>query len=183
MKHKAIFLDRDGVLVEEYGHLHKIEKCVFVQGMFDALKKAQDTFRLIIVTNQGGIAKGMYSLADYYEVTTYILRECEKRGVEITDVFQCPCHPEGDVKRYKLVSPSRKPGTGMLRHAAEHYDIDLKGSWMIGDKMSDIQAGHDAGCKTILVRTGQKDKKDAKTTAMPDHTVEDIKEAIKVIIP
>ncbi len=167
MKQPAIFLDRDGVLVEEAGHLHKIEKCKFVPGMFEALKKVQSEYRLIIVTNQGGIAKGMYSLADYYEITTYILRECEKHGVEITDVLQCPCHPEGEIPRYTLISASRKPGTGMLRHAAEHYNIDLKRSWMVGDKMSDIQAGHDAGCKTILVRTGQKDKADAKTTATP----------------
>ncbi|MEK6871701.1 MAG: D-glycero-beta-D-manno-heptose 1,7-bisphosphate 7-phosphatase [Nanoarchaeota archaeon] len=142
---KAIFLDRDGVINEDEGYVGTIEKFKFRNGVFTALKKLQTAgFLLVIVTNQSGIARGYYTEKDYYTVTDFMLEIFEKNNITIAGVYFCPHAPEENCL-------CRKPKPGMILEARQTLNIDLKKSWMIGDKMSDIEAGKDAGVQTILI--------------------------------
>ncbi len=155
MSNKAIFFDRDGVINKETGnYVYKVADFEFHEDVFQALKQVPADFKKIIVTNQAGIAKGIYTEQDYRKVTQYMLSELKKQEININSVCFCPHHPQGIVEQYKIDCDCRKPKPGMLLQAAKEFDIDLKNSWIIGDKTSDIEAGKNAGTKTILVQTG-----------------------------
>ena len=148
---KTIFLDRDGVINKEVNYLHKITDFKFIKGIFEACQNfQQNNYQIIIVTNQSGIARGFYSEDDYLKVTDWMLRQFIKKDIYILDVFHCPHSPNHNCK-------CRKPNPGMIIDAFEKHNIDLKQSWMIGDKEADIMAANAAGIsKTILVRSGHK---------------------------
>lgn len=150
---KAVFLDRDGVLCHEVGHLHRIEDLKVIDGAGEALKTLKDLgYLLVVVTNQGGIAKGLYTEKEFWAV----LRELERRlGVTFDGVYFCPHHPDGVVEELRKDCPMRKPSPGMIQKASEELNIDLKRSWMIGDHIKDIEAARRAGVwRSILVLTG-----------------------------
>ena len=136
---KAIFLDRDGVINVDKRFVFSKEDFEWVDGVKEALKKLQESgYELIIVTNQSGIGLMYYSVKDFMELTRWMLDELEKEGVEILDVYYCPHAPDANCD-------CRKPAPGMILDAAETHTIDLKRSWMIGDKTTDILAGKLAG--------------------------------------
>jgi D-glycero-D-manno-heptose 1,7-bisphosphate phosphatase len=145
---KAAFLDRDGVINEDFGYVGKIENFKFKEGIFELLKLLQELgYALFIVTNQSGIARSYYSEEDFYKLTEWMKNELKKRGIEIKDVEFCPHHPD-----FTGECECRKPKPGMILNLAEKYKIDLKNSIMIGDKKSDMEAAKRAGiCKTYLV--------------------------------
>lgn len=135
---KAIFLDRDGVLIEDVSYPHKIEDLKIEKDIVPYLKWAKDNnFLLIIVTNQAGIAKGKFTLEDYKNFHNFLITELQQLGVEIDDTFFCPYHKDGVVEPYNIDSNDRKPNPGMINKAAEKYNIDISKSFMIGDKYSD----------------------------------------------
>ena len=146
---KAIFLDRDGVINVDHGYVGKVEEFHFIEGIFEALRKLQQKgYKLFIVTNQSGIGRGYYSEADFLKLTEWMLKELQKEGVEIEEVAYCPHHPDDGCG-------CRKPEPGMIDYLAKKYGIDLKSSWMIGDKPSDLEAGRRAGVGgTILLDEG-----------------------------
>ena len=146
---KTIFLDRDGVINKEINYLHKISDFEFIDGIFDALKYFQKLdYQIIIITNQSGISRGYYNENDYQVLTKWMLERLHEKGNSILDVFHCPHEPKSNCE-------CRKPKPGMIEQAKEKYNIDIKNSWMIGDKEIDIQAANAAGIKnTILVRSG-----------------------------
>jgi len=145
---KAAFLDRDGVINEDFGYVGKIEDFKFKEGIFDLLKLLENLgFTLFIVTNQSGIARGYYSEEDFYKLTEWMKNELKKEGIKIKDVRFCPHHPDitGECE-------CRKPKPGMILDLAKVYDIDLKNSIMVGDSNRDIEAAKRAGiCRTYLV--------------------------------
>ncbi|BCD62727.1 D-glycero-D-manno-heptose 1,7-bisphosphate phosphatase [Nitratiruptor sp. YY08-26] len=143
---RALFLDRDGVINEDTGYVGKIENFHFIDGVFEALKKAQKRgFLLIVITNQSGIGRGYYTLQDFQELSNYMVEELRKRGIEITDIFFCPHAPEENCS-------CRKPKPAMILEAAKKHNIDLQRSFMVGDKQSDIEAARNAGVgKAILL--------------------------------
>ena len=149
----AVFLDRDGTINEESGYLHKKEECRFIPGAKEAVARlCAAGFTVVVVTNQSGIARGYYSEADLNELHRYMEEEFAAAGGKIAAWYHCPHHPDypaadGDCS-------CRKPLPGMLVSAAAELGIDLASSWMIGDKLADVEAGVAAGCHTILVRTG-----------------------------
>jgi len=149
MQHKAIFLDRDGVINKEKNYLYKKEDFEFIDGVFDACRYfKKNNYQLIVVTNQSGIARGYYREEDFHRLTKWMLKQFKCQDIEILDVFFCPHGPESTCN-------CRKPKPGMLLRAKEKYKIDMKNSWMIGDKEADIGAANAAGIEnTILVRTG-----------------------------
>jgi D-glycero-D-manno-heptose 1,7-bisphosphate phosphatase len=149
MQPKAIFLDRDGVINKEKNYLYKKEDFEFIDGVFDACKYFQKLgYQLIIITNQSGIARGYYQEEDFQKLTQWMLRKFTNQGLRILDVFFCPHGPESTCN-------CRKPKPGMLLEARGKYNIDMKNSWMIGDKEADVQAANAAGVEnTILVKTG-----------------------------
>ena len=160
---KVIFLDRDGVINVDKGYVHKIEDFEFTKGAIKALKYFQSLgYILIIVTNQSGIARGYYTLKDFKKLTTWMKNRLKADGIEIKEVYFCPHSPDEKCL-------CRKPGPGMILKAAKDYDIDLKKSWMIGDKKSDIEAAKRAGIiNTILISgegVNEKNKEGAKYKA------------------
>jgi len=153
---KAIFLDRDGTINVDKGHTYHIHDLEFIGGAIGGLKKMQGfDYKLIIITNQAGIAKGIHSEQDYFSFRNEMHKRLKERGITITAEYFCPHHIEGTIPEYKTDCDCRKPKTGMLEQAAKEFELDLKLCWMIGDTPSDIQAGKNVGCKTIQVMTGK----------------------------
>lgn len=153
IKNKALFLDRDGVINVDHGHVFEKEKFDFVEGIFDLCKEAQERgYLVIVVTNQAGIAKGFYTEEQFLDLTKWMENEFEKRGIKITKTFYSPYHIDGKVEKYRQDSFDRKPNPGMLLKAIEEFNIDPKKSIMIGDKESDMQAADGAriGAKFLL---------------------------------
>ena len=143
---KALFLDRDGVINIDHGHVFEKEKFDFVDGIFDLCKEAQALgYLIIVVTNQAGIAKGFYSESQFLDLTKWVEEEFLKRDIKITKTFYCPYHVEAKIEKYKKDSFDRKPNPGMLLSAIEEFEIDPSQSIMIGDKETDIEAGKRSG--------------------------------------
>lgn len=140
-KRKALFLDRDGVINIDHGHVFEKEKFEFVDGIFDLCKQAQERgYLLIVVTNQAGIAKGFYSEEQFLELTKWMENEFQKRGIKITKTFYCPFHSEAKIEKYRQDSFDRKPNPGMILRAIKEFNLDPKKSVMIGDRETDIEA-------------------------------------------
>jgi len=146
---KAVFLDRDGVINEEVGYLHKIKDFKFIHGVFDSCNHFLSLgYQIVIVTNQSGIGRGLYKEEDFHILNQWMLDNFEQEGVRILDVFFCPHGPDDNCY-------CRKPKPGLFKDAKEKHDIDMNKSWMIGDKEADIEAANNAGIsQTILVRSG-----------------------------
>jgi D-glycero-D-manno-heptose 1,7-bisphosphate phosphatase len=150
-----VFIDRDGVIVEEVGYLHRVEDVRFIPGALEAIAQFnQAGIPVIEVTNQAGVARGYYGWDAFDAVQAFIDAELEKAGGWLDAAWACGCHPSGKGP-LAMDHPCRKPNPGMLLEAAEALAIDLAESWMVGDKTIDIEAGIHAGVKTaILVETG-----------------------------
>ena len=158
---KALFLDRDGVINKEKNYLYKIDDFEFIDGVFETCKKfQQDNYLIIVITNQAGIARGMYSVNDYQKLADWMNIKFLERGVTISATYYCPHHPEFSKK-----CACRKPSPGLLITAKDDFDIDMDLSILVGDKESDIVAGINAGVgKNVLVRSGH-EINEAKTKA------------------
>jgi len=148
-KTPAVFIDRDGVINVEKNYLHKVEEFEFIEGVFESLKYLQSLgYLLIIITNQSGIGRGYYTKKDFDLLTVWMINEFEKNSIKIANVYLCPHAPDENCN-------CRKPKTGMIEQALSDFDIDLKNSWLIGDKNSDIECAHNANiANTIHVRSG-----------------------------
>lgn len=152
---RVIFLDRDGTLNEEVNYLHRPEDLKILDGVPEALRKFKEHgYRLVVVTNQAGVARGYYTEADVEALHRYMNEILAPLGAEIDWFFYCPHHPEHGIGKYKTVCRCRKPDTGMFEQAEQLFEVDKAGSWMIGDKLIDVQAGKNYGVRTVLVGTG-----------------------------
>lgn len=155
MSGRVLFLDRDGVVNEEVGYLHRIEDVRFVDGIFSLCRTAARLgYRLVVVTNQAGIARGYYSEADFDRLMAWMRVALRAEGVELDAVYYCPYHPEHGVGEYKREHEDRKPGTGMLLRAAREFGISLAESVMVGDRCSDIVAANAAGLRQAFLIRG-----------------------------
>lgn len=156
MSRKAAFIDRDGVLNEERAFVHRIEEFAFVPGAIEALRRLEAAgYLLVVVTNQSGIARGLYSEADYLALTEHIQQRLRAEGISLDAVEYCPHLPDAPVARYRLECDCRKPKPGMLMRAIRALDIEPGASFLVGDRLSDLEAGRAAGIgRCFLVRTG-----------------------------
>ena len=155
MSGRALFLDRDGVVNVEVGYLHRAEDVEFVPGIFSLCRTAMRLgYRLVVVTNQAGIARGLYSEADFEALMIWMRGALRTEGVELDAVYHCPYHPKHGVGEYKRDHEDRKPGTGMLRRAAREFGVSLAESVMVGDRCSDVAAANSAGLKQAFLVTG-----------------------------
>ena len=146
MSIKALFLDRDGIVNIDTAYLHRQQDFIFVDGIFDVCHFfVKQGYQLFIVTNQAGIAKGLYDEQDFSKLTTWMEARFSVQSLKIQHTYYCPHHPDATVLAYKKDCQCRKPEPAMLLKAAQDFDIDLSQSVLIGDKNSDIQAAQRAG--------------------------------------
>ncbi len=149
---KAIFLDRDGVINSDKGHyyIYKIEDFKINKGIVESLKKFQENnYLLIIISNQGGVSKGIYTIEQVEEVHNYLKKYLKKYNIELTEIYYCPHHSSNE----KCLC--RKPNTLLLEKAIARFNIDVSASYLIGDGERDIEAGNKVGLHTIKINANE----------------------------
>jgi len=171
---RAVFLDRDGVINVDHGYTHRVEDFELVAGSAAAMKRLQSAgWKLVVVTNQSGIARGLYTSEDYERFTVHLRSQLRLSGVQLDAVLHCPHLPDATVAAYRLACDCRKPAPGMLLRAARDLRLDLAASVIVGDRLSDVQAGRAAGVgRCVLVRSGQ--PIDAEQTRLADAVFDDL---------
>lgn len=143
---RAAFLDRDGVINVDRGYVYRAEDFEFVSGVFEGASMLQRLgFALVVISNQSGIGRGLYSESDLLTLNAWMIQQFEQRSIHVDGVFYCPHHPTEALGRYRCECDCRKPAPGMLRRAAHELNLDLKRSAIFGDRESDLQAGANAG--------------------------------------
>ncbi len=181
MTKKAVFIDRDGTINVEKGYVHKVEDFELIPGAEEALQLLTKAgIKIYIVTNQAGIAKGLFTEADFHRLTDYMLDCFSKNSIKIERVLYCPHHPEGIIPQYAIRCQCRKPKTFLLRNiiGEQHYEVDELA--LVGDKKSDIEAGTALGLDTYLVLTGY--GKEQRSLVNPTFVIPDIYHAAVHII-
>lgn len=148
----AVFLDRDGTLIEDVGYLSSISQIKVLPRVVDGLKLLKSMgYLLIVVTNQSGVARGFFSEGFVLNVHDILGRLFKDNSVTIDAFYYCPHHPTEGLPPYNVNCDCRKPKTGMIKRAICEYDIDISKSWVIGDSLVDVQLARNAGCKGILL--------------------------------
>ena len=151
----AVFLDRDGTLIEEVGYLDRLERLAFFPWSVDAVRLLNHAgFLVVVVTNQAGVARGMYEESFVGEAHQYMDETLKAGGARVEAYYYCPHHPDGSVAAYRRQCECRKPAPGMLRQAERELGVDLGRSFVVGDRWLDIQMAQQVGAAGILVRTG-----------------------------
>ncbi len=151
----ALFLDRDGVINHETDYLYRIADVRWVEGIFSLCRTAQRLgYKLVVITNQSGIARGLYTEADFHILMDWMRAEFLARHITLDAVYFCPYHPVHGVGLYKREHPDRKPGPGMLLRAARDLTLDLTRSALVGDRCSDIAAANAAGLSHAFLLRG-----------------------------
>lgn len=181
---EAVILDRDGVIIEGLGegkYCFKLEDVKIYPGVIEALKLLNKKTRIIIITNQAGIAFGKYTEGDYIKVRDYIWNIFKKNGIHVTAEYFCPHHPSGTVAPYNVICNCRKPATGLFELAIREYGLNPKNCWTIGDMRRDIIAGQKLGMKGILVKTGLAGKGGSGDEVTPNYIAEDLYDAVRHI--
>jgi D-glycero-D-manno-heptose 1,7-bisphosphate phosphatase len=155
MSNRAVFLDRDGTINEEVNYLSQPEQLRLIDGAAEAIKRLnQAGWKVVVVTNQAGIARGYFSEAALRQIHLELEKIFRAQGAHIDAIYYCPHHPTAGIGIYKADCDCRKPKPGLLERAASELQIDLRRSFVVGDKRSDLEAGYAVGCRKVLVRTG-----------------------------
>lgn len=155
MTMKTVFLDRDGTINVEKNYLYRKDEFEFIENAPQAIALLKRCgYRVIVVSNQAGVARGYYQESDVCVLHSYINDQLKEYDTCIDAFYFCPHHPDAGVGKYRVVCSCRKPGIGMFEQACKDFCVDRENSWMIGDNRGDIEAGKRFGLKTIMVRTG-----------------------------
>jgi D-glycero-D-manno-heptose 1,7-bisphosphate phosphatase len=165
----ALFLDRDGVINIDHGYVYRPDQVEWVPDVFGLAKTAIECgLKVIIVTNQAGIGRGYYSESDFHALMEWMGTQFRAHGAALTDVYFCPFHPDG-IGDYKKQSDRRKPAPGMLLDAARDHKLDLAASWIIGDQLSDIEAGRAGGLRRLGLFRNQDESRSMDVTPLSSH--------------
>ncbi len=183
----AVFLDRDGTVCEEMGYINHISRCRLFSFAAEAIRKVnQAGAKVVIVSNQSGVAQGYFPESLVREVNEYIVTELKGQGAQVDAIYFCPHHPEARITKYRRACDCRKPHRGMLDWAVRDLQVDLSRSYMIGDRRSDIEVGALHGLRSILVLTGygrgewEHHRKEWRFS--PDWVCEDLREAVDQVL-
>jgi D-glycero-D-manno-heptose 1,7-bisphosphate phosphatase len=175
---KAVFLDRDGTIVEDPGFLHEPEKVKLLPGAAAAIRRLNDAgYLAIVVTNQSGIARGRFTVADYEAVQQRLGALLAAQGARLDGAYFCPHHPQ-----FTGPCDCRKPGLKLFRDAQAAFDIDFAQSWWVGDRLSDVQPARALGGHGVLVVTGDGNLHQGQARAGGVTVVADIGEAVEKIL-
>ncbi len=178
---KAVFLDKDGTINEDLGYISHYRDLKLLPHSAAAIKLLNDAgYKVIVISNQSGVARGMFGEDMLQAINKTLQKHLLSKGAFVDDIYYCPHHSEHGEYPYRRECDCRKPGIGLFKKAAKRHDIDLAKSFMIGDHARDIEAGHKAGTKSILVLTGHEIEKDCKDK--PEHVAKDLLEAVKWIL-
>ncbi len=178
---RALFIDRDGTLVEPRHYPSRPDELVLYPGMGSLLRLLREAgFMLVVVTNQSGLARGLFTESDLDRMHDHLRAELGREGVTIDAIYFCPHHLEGVVPDLAIACSCRKPEPGMLFQAASDLAIDLASSWFLGDILDDIEAGNRAGCRTILVDIGT-ERPPTLPVRQPTAVARDTVEALTIV--
>lgn len=184
---KAIFLDRDGTIIEEKGYICSLGQSEIFPFTAEAVRLMNENFfKVIGITNQSAIARGICTREQVETIHQEVIHTLAKQGAKIDGFYYCPYHEQGVIPGYRKKSDWRKPAPGMILQAAADFNIDLSQSYMMGDDLIDIETGKNAGCRTVLVLTGkgrQTRERLAGLNIQPDLITENILTAIKKLLP
>jgi D,D-heptose 1,7-bisphosphate phosphatase len=182
MSNKAIFLDRDDTLIEDPGYINHPDHVKLLDGVDKSLIELKAMgYKLVVVSNQSGVARGLVSEEALDEIHDRLKQLLAEKGAPLDHIYYCPYHPDGVIEKYRKESDGRKPKPGMLLAAAKEMDIDLTQSWLVGNGIRDIEAGLQAGCKTILVNHPSHSEQHKLGEPNPDYRAVNIKEAVNII--
>ncbi len=171
--HKTVFLDRDGTIIVDKVYLNDPDQIEYLEGAFEGLTIMRDLgFKFVVVTNQSGMPRGKVTIDNLDKIHKIISADFARHGIHFLNFYYAPFMTNSNHK-------SRKPNMGMLQYAHNDFGIDFQNSWMIGDRMTDVEAGHRAGCKSILIE-GFEDP-DLFEYDPPEFKVKNLLEASQVI--
>jgi D-glycero-D-manno-heptose 1,7-bisphosphate phosphatase len=179
----AVFLDKDGTLIEDVPYNVDPSFIRLMPGARDGLARLQaEGYRLVVITNQSGVARGYFSEGEIEAVGEYLTRMLAVSSVTLNGFYFCPHLAEGCVERYSFACGCRKPEIGLILEAARRHDLDVRRSWFVGDIASDIEAGRRAGCRTVLVGDRGQIARELAAGAEPDVVAADLVEAARAIV-
>lgn len=182
MTKRAVFLDKDGTLIEDVPYNVDPEQIRLTVGAARLRQLHDRRYLLIVISNQSGVARGYFpeaALAAVKQRSGDLLAEFD---IPLTDFYYCPHHPEGTVVKYAIACNCRKPEPGLLLQAAHDYNIDLNQSWFVGDILNDVEAGRRAGCRTILLDNGNETEWIFSSHRVPDYVVTNLADVADIII-
>lgn len=172
----AIFLDRDGVLTEEKSYVCGLDELSIFPYIKECIRQIKEKgYYAIVITNQSGVARGLFSEKTLQEMNAYLIQE-----INVDAVYYCPHHINGKVEKYRKKCTCRKPEIGMIKKAQEDFQINMKKSYLVGDRASDILAGKRAGINTILLESGYGMKR-LEQEVRPDYIFHDLRDVIAIL--
>lgn len=176
-RNAAVFLDRDGTIIEDTVFSVDPARLKALPGTVEGMRRLQEAgYLLVIITNQSGVARGLFDEAGLSAFHQQMVRWFAEQGIRIAAVYYCPHYPTGEVAKYAVDCDCRKPAPGMLLRAAKEHGIDLARSWMIGDRDADAGVGRAAGCRTIRVHRSD------QAEVQADFEVEDVAQAAEIVL-
>ena len=183
VKPAAVFLDKDGTLLEDVPYSADPEKMRLAPGAAEGIRVLRQAgFPLFVVSNQSGVARGHFALDDLIRVEERLRALMREAGALLDGFYFCPHHPDGSVAEYSTACDCRKPQPGMILNAARDHGIDVTRSWFVGDILDDVEAGRRAGCRTILIDNGNETEWQTSRQRTPHHVANDLTEAAQIIV-
>lgn len=180
---RAVFLDRDGTIIEHVDYVYDRSQVKLIPRASEAIRLLNESgFKVIIITNQPGVARGYFTEETVREINNYIHECLAKEGARIDEAYYCPHHTEGTIEEYAKECDCCKPKPGMIERASHELSIDLEGSFVIGDRNTDVEAGDRAGCKTILLTGKDLLNNEEEITTIADYVAPDLYEAVEWLI-
>lgn len=180
---KAIFIDKDGTLIPDVPYNVDPAKITLALDSVKGLRRLKRAgYKLIVVSNQSGIALGMFERSALWGVEFKLRGLMAREGLYLGGFYYCPHHPQGSLAGYRVDCDCRKPAPGLILRAAEDHLVDLSQSWMIGDILNDVEAGHNAGCRSIMIDNGNETEWDLSTKRIPEAMVKNINQAAEYIL-
>lgn len=182
MAKKAIFLDRDDTLIKDPGYISDPNQVALLDGVPEALQAFRKMgFQLVLVTNQSAVARGIITEQQLQSIHERLDSLLAQQNCQLDNIYYCPYHPDGTVEKYRQTSVDRKPNPGMLLKAAKDMKLNLETSWCIGDRISDIEAGARAGCRTIMISKTSPVSDATADSQKPDFIAVNLREAVNIV--